>query len=230
MLRDINSFLGLKCPILGGDIIKPEKHFRWERKRKHFPAQFFCASRAFFLSKKIVLLAQKFCAKNHSLQEKLFLNEKAFKKHHCETFWLQLLLCGPSLLFDLKSTSQIWTETFFQKPFDCLWDQNMSFCASRAKKTRVRRKRFALENVFFCALNENVSRVWWYCFARQARFFSAWGFFFHCFQRHFFALAALIFCAHVFKVLRLGLFLFERVALMFCAQRSAPSAYRHCAS
>ena len=27
------------------------------------------------------------------------------------------------------------------------------------KKTRVRRKRFALENVFFCALNENVSRV-----------------------------------------------------------------------
>ena len=90
------------------------------------------------------------------------------------------------------------------------------------------RKIFARENNFFCAFSKNVCCVWWWSFARQARIFSAWGFFYHLFKRKFFELAALNFCAHVFKDLRVQFFLFERLALTLCAHSCAASAHHRC--
>ena len=108
--------------------------------------------------------------------------------------------------------------------------------ADSAKENIFSRKSFArvaqnvaLEKIFFCAVSENVCCVWWCSFARQARIFSAWGFFYHLFKRKFFELAALNFCAYVFKDLRVRLFLFERVALTLCAHSCAASAHHHCA-
>ena len=94
--------------------------------------------------------------------------------------------------------------TIFLKTFVCETKKN-SICASRANNSRESRKIFARENVFFCALSKNVCCVWWWSFARQARIFSAWGFFYHLFKRKCFELAALNFCAHVFKDLCIDL-------------------------
>ena len=96
------------------------------------------------------------------------------------------------------------------------------------KDLRESRKWFARENIFFCALSKDVCCVWWWSFARQARIFSAWGFFYHLFKRKFFELAALNFCAHVFKDLRVQFFLFERLALTLCAHSCAASAHHRC--
>ena len=173
-----------------------------------------------------------FSRKSFARKNNLF-NKNFFLWENVPSTWLWHLLVTITSVWtkfvgslEKSFASLKWTN--FLKTFVCLWDEKKIILRESRKLFARLAQNVALEKIFFCAVSENVCCVWWCSFARQARIFSAWGFFYHLFKRKCFELAALNFCAYVFKDLRVRLFLFERVALSLCAHSCAASAHHRC--
>ena len=162
-------------------------------------------TRVFFVEKNCATRAKVLREKSLSSRKTFFQIRKRseniiVKPFGCSCFYVDQVCCltwNQLHKFELKH--------FFGNHLIVCETKICHFARLAQKKTRVRRKRFALENFFlalspkmFLAFDDIVLRDKLDFFLREVSFFIISS-------AIFFALAALIFCAHVFKVLRLSL-------------------------